>query len=201
MRIISGKFKSKRIIAPAHLPVRPTTDMAKESLFNILANHFYFEDIKALDLFAGTGNITYELASRGCEDITSVDINGLCTKFIYETTQKLGLRNVKIVHQNALEFLSKAYHKYNLIFADPPYEFEPYEEIIEKVFNRNLLTNDGLLIIEHSERKDFTNSPYFYDHRKYGSVHFSFFKPDEEEDDEEKKAIDYFMVDNQFFIG
>lgn len=201
MRIISGKLKSKRITAPANLPVRPTTDMAKESLFNILANNFYFEDIKALDIFAGTGNITYELASRGCNDITAVDINGLCTKFISETSQKLNLQGIKVAQQNALDFLSKAYQKYDLIFADPPFDFEQYEEIIEKVFNRNLLSNGGMLIIEHSERKKFTNSPYFYDHRKYGSVHFSFFKQADDQNYDEKKAISFFMVDNQFFMG
>ena len=188
MRIISGKFKAKRIIAPANLPVRPTTDMAKESLFNILANIFYFEDIRFLDLFSGTGNITYELASRGGRDITSVDINGMCTRFIRETVEKLQLQGVKVVQQNALDFISKSYQKYDLIFADPPFDYSNYDELIDKVFIRDLLTDDGVLVIEHSERKDFSNNVYFYDHRKYGSVHFSFFKKTDGEESDEKNT-------------
>lgn len=175
MRIISGKLKSKRIIAPANLLVRPTTDMAKESLFNILANRFYFEEIKALDLFSGTGNISYELASRGCADITSVDSNHLCVKFINETAKKLQLPGIKPVCQNSIDFISKTYQKYDLIFADPPFLFDAYEEIVDKVFNRNLLKPNGLLVIEHSDKVTFKDSIYFFDHRRYGSVHFSFF--------------------------
>ncbi|WP_448520809.1 16S rRNA (guanine(966)-N(2))-methyltransferase RsmD [Schleiferia thermophila] len=175
MRIISGKLKSKRIKAPAHLPVRPTTDMAKESLFNILANHYFFEEITALDLFAGTGNISYELASRGCKNITSVDNNYSCIKFISETAKKLQLFEIKPICQNSLDFISKTYEKYDLIFADPPFSYDAYEEIIEKVFDRKLLNPEGVLIIEHSEKKTFNDSIYLFDKRKYGSVHFSFF--------------------------
>lgn len=169
--------------------------MAKESLFNILTNLFYFEEIRSLDLFAGTGNITYELASRGTRDITAVDINGMCTRFIRETVKKLQLQGVKVVQQNALDFISKAFQKYDLIFADPPFDFQHYDELIEKTFIRDLLTDDGVLVIEHSERKDFSNNVYFYDHRKYGSVHFSFFKKTDGEERDEKEPPDIYGTD------
>lgn len=173
--------------------------MAKESLFNILANNFFFEELKSLDLFSGTGNISYELASRGSRDITAVDINGQCIRFIRETAEKLQFKGIRVVQQNALEFLSKAYHQYDLIFADPPYDYAEYEELIDRVFVRNLLSNGGMLVIEHSRRHDFSNNSYFYDHRKYGSVHFSFFKKTDEVSSDEKKTKNFFVSDNQSY--
>lgn len=174
-RIISGKFRGKRITAPKNLPVRPTTDMAKESLFNILNNQFYFEDIKALDLFAGTGNISYELSSRGCEDITAVDSNKLCVRFIDKTTDDMQTTGLFPVHSEVMSFLQRDFNKYDLIFADPPYEYEDYEKLADLIFFKNLLQDDGILVIEHSVYSDLSHITHFQSTRKYGNVRFSFF--------------------------
>lgn len=176
MRIISGKHKSKRIVAPKKLPVRPTTDMAKESLFNILNNLYYFDAISVIDLFAGTGNISYEFASRGTEKITAVDANYGCIKFINETTQKLNL-NINTYKSDVYSFLEKTPLKADVIFADPPYDFEENQflKIADIVFERNLLNKDGILIIEHSKHTDLTtHAKHSYD-KRYGGNVFSFF--------------------------
>lgn len=177
MRIISGKYRGKIIKAPAQLPVRPTTDMAKESLFNILNNYYFFEETKFLDLFAGTGNISFEMASRGCNSVICVDENPHCTKFILKMAEQMGFDFLQAVRGDAIQFLSVAYNTFDLIFADPPYDFNQYDEILDKVFNRNLLDEEGMLVIEHSRDHDFKEHPNFLESRKYGSVHFSFFTP------------------------
>ena len=182
-RIISGKFRGKIIKAPGSLPVRPTTDFAKESLFNILNNHFYFDEIKALDLFAGTGNLSYELASRGCEDLTIVDQNHKCCQFIEETIAQLGFEESAVVHRSdALEFVKRDYRAYNLIVADPPYDYESYAELVEQVFFKKIIAKDGMLVIEHDSRGDLSELENFYESRKYGKVRFSFFTwPEDDE--------------------
>ncbi len=176
MRIISGKNKGRKIVAPHNLPVRPTTDMAKESLFNILNNLIDFEGMDVLDLFAGTGNISYEFTSRGCKSITSVDSNSHCTRFIKETSEKLNFENLEVIRSDAKRFLDNAYEKWDIIFADPPYTMEDIGFIPIITNNRNLLNPDGLLIIEHNEAKDFSKYDGFFDRRKYGKVNFSFFQ-------------------------
>ncbi|RLD62166.1 MAG: 16S rRNA (guanine(966)-N(2))-methyltransferase RsmD [Bacteroidetes bacterium] len=176
MRIISGKNKGRKIVAPANLPVRPTTDMAKESLFNILNNLIDFEGLDVLDLFAGTGNISYEFASRGCNSITSVDSNNNCARFINETAEKLDFKNLKVIRSDAKMFLNNAYGKWDVIFADPPYDMQDTGFIPTITNNRKLLNPNGLLIIEHNEAKDFSKHSGFFDHRKYGKVNFSFFQ-------------------------
>lgn len=163
-------------MAPANLPVRPTTDMAKESLFNILNNLVNFTDLDILDLFAGTGNISYEFVSRGCKSITSVDSNNQCARFIMETSEKLDFENINVIRSDAKTFLSNAYSKWDIIFADPPYAMEDANFIPTIIFNRELLHPDGLLIIEHNETKDFSDHENFFDQRKYGKVNFSFFQ-------------------------
>lgn len=182
-RIISGKFRGKIIKAPGSLPVRPTTDFAKESLFNILNNHFYFDEIKALDLFAGTGNLSYELASRGCEDLTIVDQNHKCCQFIEKTIAQLGFEESAVVHRSdALEFVKRDYRAYNLIVADPPYDYESYAELVEQVFFKKIIAKDGMLVIEHDSRGDLSELENFYESRKYGKVRFSFFTwPEDDE--------------------
>src|SRR6056297_527079 len=122
MRIISGKYKGKRLTAPKKLPVRPTTDMAKEALFNILNNRFYFDELKVLDLFAGTGNISYEFASRGTEEITCVDAHYGCVKFISETAESFDM-NIETIKSDVYTYLENSSQKFNIIFADPPYDF------------------------------------------------------------------------------
>ena len=177
MRIISGKHKGIRINAPKHLPVRPTTDMAKEALFNIINNNYYFDEINALDLFSGIGSISLELASRGVKNITAVDKHKGCTSFLNTTSEKFGL-DITIITSDVYRFLEKQTKQYTLIFADPPYAFtqEQFENIYNNVFNNNLLSDDGMLIIEHSKHTDFSELPHFVQERKYGGNCFSFFE-------------------------
>lgn len=180
MRIISGKYKGKRLVASQNLPVRPTTDMAKESLFNILNNEFYLEDITALDLFSGTGNISYELASRGAEDITAVDLNAKCYQYIRKMVTELGFDSeIQVIKSDVFKFLSSNKKSYDFIFADPPYDFEndTFMEIPTLVFNRNLLKEEGLLVVEHSAFTDLSSHPNFAEKKRYGSVCFSLFRP------------------------
>lgn len=176
MRIISGKYRGKRVVAPKRLPVRPTTDMAKEGLFNILNNRYFFEKLNVLDLFSGTGNISYEFASRGVLHITAVDQNAQCVRFISQTAASLG-SEIKTVKSNALKFLGDTSQTYNIIFADPPYAFteKDCKAIVETVFTRELLSDEGLLIIEHAQQTNLSSLPNFQESRKYGSSVFSFF--------------------------
>jgi len=176
-RIISGKFRGKQIKAPLNLPVRPTTDFGKEGLFNVLNNHFYFDEISALDLFAGTGNLSYELASRGCEDIVAVDQNSKCCHFIEKTSQALGFENNLKAHRSeVLEYIKREYRSYDLILADPPYEFEGYESLVEQIFFKKILAKDGLLVVEHARENDLSEIENFSERRNYGKVSFSFFE-------------------------
>lgn len=177
MRIISGTNKGKRLVAPKKLPVRPTTDMAKEALFNILNNTFQFSQLSILDLFSGTGNIAYEFASRGSKEITAVDANYDCVKFIKKTAQELDF-NISTIKSDVFKFLEKAYVKADIIFADPPYDFEELEflKIPQIVFEKNLLNQNGQLIIEHSKHTNLSNFPNFIEARRYGGSVFSFFE-------------------------
>ena len=176
MRIIRGTHRGRKITPPANLPVRPTTDLAKESLFNILENNLYFEDLKVLDLYAGTGSISYEFASRGSQQVIAVDIHPNCIRFISETAVKLGFTQLKAVRSSSIGFLNHCREKFDLVFADPPYDLEGIEEVIELVFDKQLLNEGGWLVIEHSEGKDFSAFPNFSQHRNYGKVNFSFFR-------------------------
>lgn len=175
MRIISGTHKSRRIQAPKNLPVRPTTDISKEALFNILVNNFDLQDVLVLDLFAGTGNITYEFASRGATGVVSIDLELRCVDFIRKTAKELGFEGVLSFRSDAFRFLSKTENTYDIIFCDPPYELEGVEEIPKTVMDRKLLKEDGWLILEHSRDYDFSNLPGFHQKRKYGKVNFSIF--------------------------
>lgn len=175
MRIISGTHRSRTINAPKNLPVRPTTDFAKESLFNILNNHFEFEKLKVLDLFCGTGNITYEFLSRECIDIVSVDENYNCCSFVKKTIQDFKFTNAKVIKADVFSFLKKNIEQYDIIFADPPYELVGIEQISLLVFEKQLLKENGWLIVEHGENTDLSQQANFKEKRKYGNVHFSFF--------------------------
>jgi len=152
MRIISGKHKGKRLIAPKKLPVRPTTDMAKEGLFNILNNQYNFSQLSVLDLFSGTGNISYEFASRGTNTITCVDAHYACLGYIKNTAKELDLP-INTIKSDAYSYLEKIHQKFDIIFADPPYDFdkEQFNRIAELVFANQLLLENGVLIIEHSK--------------------------------------------------
>jgi len=149
--------------------------MAKESLFNILENQLYFEETTALDLFAGTGNISYELASRGCPKVIAVDENNNCVKFIRDTANKLNMSELSAIKSDVFRFLPMHKAKYDLIFADPPYDCKYYDLLVNLIFENNLLNEDGIFVLEHDRTVDFSKHPHFYDHRKYGKVNFSFF--------------------------
>ncbi|WP_228237650.1 RsmD family RNA methyltransferase [Allomuricauda sp. M10] len=181
MRIISGKYKGKRLTAPKNLPVRPTTDMAKEGLFNILNNRFYFDGLKVLDLFSGTGNISFEFASRGVEDITAVDSFPGCTYYIAKTASELDF-SISTVKADVFKYLEKTPEKFDIIFADPPYSFDQdqFLKIADLVIEGRLLEEEGLLVIEHSDQTDLSNHPSFSEQRKYGGSIFSFFQKDDE---------------------
>ena len=177
MRIVSGEFKGRRITAPKKLPVRPTTDMAKEALFNILNNQYYLNDISVLDLFAGTGNISYEFASRGTTNITCVDQDYGCIKFINETANSFEMP-IQTIKSDVFKFLEKTTQQATIIFADPPYEFslENFSKIPELVFKNNLLEEDGVLIVEHSKHTDLSELENYSHSKSYGGNMFSFFK-------------------------
>ena len=177
MRIISGKYKGRRITAPKKLPVRPTTDMAKESLFNILNNHYYFDEISVLDLFAGTGNISYEFASRGTEEITAIDQDYGCIRFINETSDSFEM-NIQTIKSDVFKFLEKTKIQHTIIFADPPYNFpvEEFSKIPKLVFINKLLEDDGLLIVEHSKYTDLSSVEHYAYSKSYGGNVFSFFE-------------------------
>ncbi len=178
MRIISGSLKGRRLVAPKKLPVRPTTDMAKESLFNILNNNYDFEDLHVLDLFTGTGNISFEFASRGTSEVTAVDAHSGCVNFVSKTAKTLNL-NIHTVKMDVFKFLHSARSTYDIIFADPPYHLgmEQFAELVQLVISKKLLQLDGLLIIEHASHTDLSNLINFREARKYGSSSFSFFSP------------------------
>lgn len=177
MRIISGTHKGRRLIAPGKLPVRPTTDFAKEGLFNILRNRYHLSAISVIDLFAGTGNISYEFASRGVEQITCVDNHSGCIQFIKKTAEALQFP-ITTVKSDVLSFLEKSGQSADIIFADPPYDVgeDFYAQLIAIVFNQELLKEEGALIIEHPKHIDLNTLPHFSENRKYGSSVFSFFE-------------------------
>ncbi|WP_315102230.1 RsmD family RNA methyltransferase [Capnocytophaga sputigena] len=177
MRIISGKNKGKQLIAPAKLPVRPTTDFAKEALFNILNNYYYFDELSVLDLFAGTGNISYEFASRGCPSLIAVDSHSGCVQFINKTARELDYP-ITVLKADVYEYLKRTLQRFDVIFADPPYELpiEKFTEIAELIFERDFLNENGTLIIEHSSRTDLSNLPHFVTSKKYGGCVFSMFE-------------------------
>ena len=183
MRIISGKLKGRRLKAPKNLPVRPTTDLAKESLFNILNNTYYFDAISVIDLFSGTGNISYEFASRGTKKVYAIDANYNCIKYINTTAKELDL-DIATYKSDVYKFLEKTNVKADIIFADPPYDFEKekFLQIVDAVFEKELLLEDGLLIVEHSKHTDLSDHPNYSHQKKYGGNVFSFFEKETSED-------------------
>lgn len=183
MRIISGKLKGRRLKAPKNLPVRPTTDMAKESLFNILNNTYYFDAISVIDLFSGTGNISYEFASRGSKKVYAIDANYNCIKYINNTSKELDL-DITTYKSDVYKFLEKTNLKADIIFADPPYDFEKekFIQIVDTVFQKQLLLEEGLLIVEHSKHTDLSDHPKYSYQKGYGGNVFSFFETEITED-------------------
>ncbi|MBQ6987649.1 MAG: RsmD family RNA methyltransferase [Alistipes sp.] len=176
MRIISGSCGGRTINPPKNLRARPTTDFAKENLFNVLGNVVDFEGIDVLDLFAGTGSISYEFASRGAASVTSVEINAVHYNFIRTTAKTYGLTNIHPVKANVFLYLKSCAKKYDVIFSDAPYDLEGSEAVVDMVLEKGLLKEGGIFIFEHSKNKDFSSHPRFSRLRSYGSVQFSIFE-------------------------
>lgn len=181
MRIISGNLKARRFSVPKNFPSRPTTDFAKEGLFNVLEHKLDLFDLNILDLCAGTGNISFEFLSRDAGTVTAVDQNFNCVRFIRKNAEELGIGDdLHVLKSEILQFLQRTEQTYDLIFADPPYDVTFHKEIANIVFERNLLNEAGLLIIEHGKRTDLSAITQFDFVRNYGNVNFSFFHSDQE---------------------
>ena len=176
MRIIGGILKGLRLNPPKNLPVRPTTDMAKEALFNILQNQIEFENIKVLDLFSGTGNISMEFASREAAEVISVDRSIHCINYLKDMARQHKLEQIKTYKADVFKYLELETEQYDLIFADPPYDLNQIPAIPKIVFEKNLLLPGGLLNVEHQSLQNLSNHPAFVEQRKYGHSSFSFFK-------------------------
>lgn len=189
MRIISGKYKGRRIMAPKKLPVRPTTDMSKEALFNILNNHFNFAELKILDLFSGTGNISYEFASRGSEPIISVDADYGCVSFIKKTATEFEF-DITAIKSDVFQYLERAKGEFDIIFSDPPYNLEQsdFEKINTLVFENELLAADGMLVIEHSKHTKLDHLSHFSFQKNYGGSVFSFFEYESSEENDSEES-------------
>ena len=175
MRIIAGSLRGRRLNPPDNLPVRPTTDMARESLFNILNNYVEYEECSVMDLFAGTGAVSMEFVSRGAREVTSIEINNACTDFIKSSAVRIGITNLHVVRADVFDLLKRANRKFDIIFADPPYALESLPQLPDIIFERQVLTEDGIFILEHPREYSFEDHPHFWQHRAYGKVNFTFF--------------------------
>ncbi|WP_437919620.1 16S rRNA (guanine(966)-N(2))-methyltransferase RsmD [Sphingobacterium sp. LRF_L2] len=176
MRIIGGKFGGLRLTPPQNLPVRPTTDIAKEALFNILENKGAFEDCACLDLFAGTGNISFELASRGAASIEAVDIHFKCLQYIKDTATKLKIDVIKTRKADVIKFIGSAKDSYDFIFADPPYDLSALPQLANAIINQGMLKKGGTMVIEHPSTRKMDDSSFYLETRKYGYSSFSFYQ-------------------------
>lgn len=176
MRIIGGKLRGKTILPPQGYKARPTTDFAKEGLFNILNNEYEMEGLQVLDLFGGTGAISYEFASRGASRVYCVEMLPLHANFIKAQAARFGMDNLTVVRHNVFEFLEICREKFDIIFADPPYAIEGLADIPDKVFSKDILHQGAYFILEHPEEFNFESHPLFVKEKKYGNVHFSFFE-------------------------
>jgi 16S rRNA (guanine(966)-N(2))-methyltransferase RsmD len=176
MRIISGTYRGRKLHPPANLHLRPTTDFAKEALFNVLNNLVEYDSLRVLDLFAGTGSISYEFVSRGCKSVTSVDKEPRCVGYIHHTALELKMVNLYPMKANALTFVRQSFEKWDLVFADPPYDLRELADLPELVLGGNILIPGGLFILEHPKKYDFSKLPGFEQHRNYGEVNFTFFR-------------------------
>ena len=177
MRIVGGIHRGRQFSPGKSFTARPTTDMAKESLFNILANQIDFESAKVLDLFAGTGSISFEFVSRGCPQVTSVEVNFQHWQFIKTVIEKLGAaEQMKVIKANAFQYCKNTTDQFDVVFADPPYDHKQFGEVPELVLQSGILNPGGLFILEHSKHYNFSEMKEYAETRHYGSVHFSFFK-------------------------
>ena len=177
MRVISGIYKRRRFDVPRTFKARPTTDFAKENLFNVLSNYLDFEEgIRALDLFAGTGSISIELVSRGCDQVISVEKDRDHHAFICKIMKEVHTDKCIPIRGDVFKYIQSGKEKFDFIFADPPYELQGLETLPDLVFNQGLLKESGLFVLEHGKKDNFENHPHFLERRIYGSVNFSFFQ-------------------------
>ena len=176
MRIIGGELGRRRINPPASMPhTRPTTDVAKEGLFNVIENNLGIEELKTLDLFGGTGSISYEMASRGAIDLTIVEKDEKMFAFIKKTSEDLKLENFKVIKTDVFRFINQCTEKYDFIFAGPPYALSNIDELPKLIFEKNLLNTKGWFVLEHTPRNDYKSFPYYTAERNYGTTVFSIF--------------------------
>ena len=177
MRIITGKYKGRHFEIPRSFKARPTTDFAKENIFNVLMGYIDFDGTRALDLFAGTGSITLELLSRGCSQVVSVELDRDHHRFIQQCITKLQEENnVQCLRADVFRFIKGGHQQFDFIFADPPYALKELPQIPDLVFAHNLLAPDGIFVFEHGKDNDFSGHPHFVEHRSYGSVNFTLFR-------------------------
>lgn len=176
MRIIRGKYGRRRFDVPHNISARPTTDFARENIFNVIENLIDLEGLNALDLFAGTGAISFELLSRGCASVTAVEKASTQANFIRSVAEKLGDKNLRLIRSDVFRFIASANQPFDFIFADPPYDLPRFGEIPGLVLESELMKEGTLFVMEHSKAFDFSDLPYFVEHRAYGSVNFSIFK-------------------------
>ena len=176
MRIITGIYKGRRFDIPHTFKARPTTDFAKENIFNVLNSYIDFEGTTALDLFAGTGSISLELLSRGCQQVVSIEKDRDHHAFIRQCLQKLGADNSVVIRGDVFRYIKSCSQQFDFIFADPPYQLTELAQIPDLIFEKGLLKEEGIFVLEHGAQNDFSNHPHFVEHRKYGSVNFSIFQ-------------------------
>lgn len=180
MRIISGKYKGRHFSPPKNLKARPTTDVAKEALFDILNNRIDFEETRVLDMFGGTASISLEFASRGCPSVTLLELNSTNYAFIKKTISELKAEEINAIKGDTFKYVEKCSTKFDMIFADPPYDHPRLPEIPDLIFQNDLLNEEGLLILEHPKTYSFDSHPNFLEHRNYGHVNFTFFQKNAE---------------------
>ena len=177
MRIISGAHGRRKINPPAHMPhTRPTTDVAKEGLFNIISNNLEIEELRTLDLFGGTGSISYELASRGAKDLTIVEKDSKMYEFIKKTAAELKLENFKVLKMDVFKFIGQCTEKFDFIFAGPPYALANIDDLPKMIFEKQLLNPTGWFVLEHEPKNDYKKFPFYATERNYGTTIFSIFK-------------------------
>ncbi len=179
MRIISGKYKGRHFSPPKNLKARPTTDVAKEALFDILNNRIDYEETRVLDMFGGTGSISLEFASRGCPSVTLLEMNATNYAFIKKTITELKAEEINAIKGDTFKYVEKCSAKFDMIFADPPYDHPRLKDVPDLIFQNDLLNPGGLLILEHPKDFSFESHPQFLEHRKYGHVNFTFFQKEE----------------------
>ena len=176
MRIITGQYKGRHFDIPRTFKARPTTDFAKENIFNVLNGYIDFDGSAALDLFAGTGSISLEMLSRGCAPVVSVEADRDHAAFIAQCMKKIGTTDNVLIRGDVFRFLKKCHEQFDFIFADPPYALENLATLPALVLDNDLLKPDGIFVLEHGKNYDFSQAPRFVDHRSYGSVNFSLFR-------------------------